>query len=108
MIDMITYFLNDVEKDYFYEDFGEGKIIFEIPEVTDAYDWEEKQLIPTLEAYGIFDIDSDCDYLEKGNTNMQFIRDVIDTYGSIKFGDVLEIGTIKMKEKEFEELEELW
>jgi hypothetical protein len=96
-------------KEYFFENDGDIKHIFEIPKVYDAYDWEEKQIIPTLRAYDIFGTgakDSTCSYFDKGSEELQFIRDVITEYGSISFGKDLTIGIVKMTEEEFKSLPE--
>lgn len=114
MKEMITYFLESgAEQEYFYYDFGEGMCVEEIPEVMDAYDWEEKQIIPILNNFDIFETGSRkeeprCNYFDKGSRELSFIRTVLREYGSIKFGDVLEIGLVEMTPKEFEELEEVW
>ncbi|HHX68681.1 MAG TPA: hypothetical protein GX708_11590 [Gallicola sp.] len=97
-------------KEYFYEKDESGKYFFEIPKVRDAYEWEEKQLIPTLQAYDIFGTgmkESTCSYFDKGSEELQFIRNVINEYGSISFGDTLTIGIVKMTEEEFNNLPEV-
>lgn len=115
MKEMILYFLDrGAIKDYFYYDFGEGKCIEKIPDVKNLEEWEEEQLIPILENFELFGIGSDtanlrqCNHLIKGSRPLEFITDVIDTYGYIKFGDMLEVGKIEMTDKEYEELKELW
>lgn len=98
-------------KEYFYEKTESGTLYYEIPLVLDAYEWEEKQLIPTLNAYDIFETgirkeEPRCNYFDKGSEELKFIRDVIHRYGSISFGDELTIGIKKMTKEEFESLPE--
>lgn len=113
--DMILYFLEKgAIKEYFYYDFGEGKCIEKIPSVKNLEEWEEKQLIPILVNFEIFGVGSEganlrqCNHLIKGCKTLEFIADVIDEYGYIRFGNVLEIGKIEMTDKEYEGLKELW
>ena len=99
------------KQDYFFYDFGEGKVIEKIPLVLNAYEWEEKQLIPILNNFDIFETGSRkeeprCNYFDKGSEELQFIRDVIHEYGSISFGKELTIGIVKMTKEEFENLKE--
>lgn len=113
--EMILYFLDKgALKDFFYYDFGEGKCVERIPDVKNLDEWEEKQLIPILENFELFGSGSDfadlrkCNHLIKGGKALDFLTDIIDMYGFVKFGDSLEIGKISMTEEEYEELKELW
>lgn len=99
------------KKDYFYYDFGEGKVIEKIPLVADAYEWEEMQLIPILNSFDIFETGSRkeeprCKFFDKGSQELQFVRDVIETYGSISFEKTLTIGIIQMTDEEYNNLKE--
>lgn len=103
-----------VKKDYFYYDFGEGKVIEKIPFVSNAYEWEEKQLIPILNSFDIFgtgvkpkeEWEPRCEFFDKGSRELQFVRDVIYEYGSISFGKTLTIGLIQMTDEEYNNLKE--
>ena len=113
--EMILYFLEKgALKDFLYYDFGEGKCIERIPDVKNLEEWEEKQLIPILESFELFGSGTDftdlrkCNHLIKGSKALDFITDLIDMYGYIKFGDSLEVGKISMTEEEYKELKELW
>lgn len=113
--EMILYFLDKgALKDFFYYDFGEGKCVERIPDVKNLDEWEEKQLIPILENFELFGSGSDFadlrkrNHLIKGGKALDFLVDIIDMYGFVKFGDSLEIGKISMTEEEYEELKELW
>lgn len=101
----------DKKKDYFFYDWGDGKIIEEIPLVDNAYDWEEKQIIPILNEFDIFETgtikeEPRCNYFDKCSQELEFVRDVIYKYGSISFGNELTIGIIKMTKEEYEKLPE--
>ena len=113
--EMILYFLEKgALKDFLYYDFGEGKCIERIPDVKNLEEWEEKQLIPILESFELFGSGTDftdlrkCNHLIKGSKALDFITDIIDMSGCIKFGDSLEVGKISMTEEEYKELKELW
>ena len=113
--EMILYFLEKgALKDFLYYDFGEGKCVERIPDVKNLEEWEEKQLIPILESFELFGNGTDFtdlrrnNHLIKGGKALDFITDIIDMYGFIKFGDSLEIGKISMTEEEYKELKELW
>lgn len=115
MKEMILYFLEKGGlKEYFYYNFGEGKCVERIPKVKNLEEWEEKQLIPILENFELFGFGSSnanlrqCNYLVKNNKALEFITDIIETYGYIKFGDYLELGKVEFTEEEFKELEEIW
>ena len=83
-------------------------------DVKNLEEWEEKQLIPILESFELFGSGTDFtdlrkrNHLIKGSKELDFITDIIDMYGYIKFGDSLEIGKISMTEEEYKELKELW
>lgn len=108
MKEMITYFLdNALTKDYLYCDYGDGEIIYDVIDL-DAInnreyydkDYSDRNLQLMMEVL------EDCD-VNANWVDVDFISECIQEYGNITFGDKLTIGVVSLKNKEYEELEEV-